>query len=97
MKKYRTRTGVEIEEFEVVSETDHFITYIGFGGKSVKERKATSWQTWHETREQAFNFLKEQKEREIEALQSRIQRIQFQLDIIIKKNVSYNVPKTNND
>lgn len=57
MKMYRTTTGTNITEHEVINAAPKFVFYRLPSGDEVKEgRRSKEW-NWHETREDAVRFL----------------------------------------
>lgn len=84
MKKFRANYGTRIEELEVVKETEKTIVYIDMFGKEQRDYKVSSWNTWHDSKTEALNFLVNKKQKEIEHLYSQIKYKEEELENIIK-------------
>lgn len=57
MKKYKTKWRNEIEEVEILRETDKCVFLKGRNGGEDKELKRTSWHNFFNTWEEARSFL----------------------------------------
>jgi len=69
MIKYRTRYE-RIEAIEVLRETEKQVVLSGKMER--RENKRSDWSNWHDTFDDARNFLIDLSEKEIKTLQSRI-------------------------
>jgi len=83
MKKYRGNHGTRIEELEVVKETEKQIVYIRKeDGREIREAKVSDWSSWHETKEDAVNYMIEQQQVEINELTKLIHSCNEKIKII---------------
>lgn len=83
MKMFRARFN-KIEEFEVIKETEKQVVYINERGRSEREAKTADWQSWHNSKEEAIEFMVDRKRKEIEHLNNRIDYINSEINKIIK-------------
>jgi hypothetical protein len=83
MKKFRARFN-EIKEFEVVKETEKQIVYINEYKRECREAKIADWQSWHNSKEDAINYLIRKKQAEINQLEARIIYIKEEMNKIYK-------------
>ena len=72
MIKYRTQFG-EIEEVEVMRETDKQVFHASPRGQDRRENKVSDWRNWHDTWEAAHAFLIAEAQRDIEELRIRLE------------------------
>lgn len=84
MRKFRTSYREKIEEFEVIKETKSQITFIRSQGRESKERKLSSYHSWHDTKEEAKEYLIEcyrqsieHKEMQINSDKAKIEKIKL--------------------
>ena len=90
MKKFRANYGTRIEELEVTKETDKQIVYKRKeDGREVRESKVSDWASWHETKEDAVNFMVSKQQlkidehlKQIEYCQERIETIRSLLNVV---------------
>ena len=71
MIKYRTRCN-EIEAFEVVRETANHIILLGGNDLEQRMNKVTALTNWHDTWEEAHNFLTSRAQADIDSLRMRL-------------------------
>ncbi len=83
MKKFRSKYGTEIEEFEVVKETDKQVIFLNSRGKEQREAKISGWQNWHDSKEDAKAFL-------ISECDNQIGAHKFQIDMLIQRKNNIN-------
>ena len=83
MKKYRARFN-KIEEFEVIKETEKQVVYLNERGRESREAKTADWQSWHNTKEEAKEFMANKKRKEIEQLNNRIDYLNKEINAIYK-------------
>lgn len=84
MIKYRTKIFEQIEKFEVISETEKTITYNPSGVKVIKEFKNPSWNTWHNSFDEAKEYLICLKKQQIVKLASQINDINIKIEKLNK-------------
>jgi len=82
MNKFRANWQ-KIEEFEIIKETEKQVVYI-CNGRELREAKISDWASWHNTKEDARNYLIAKKEFEIEKLMSQIEYKQEEIEKIKK-------------
>lgn len=69
MKKFRGNYGTRIDELEIIKETEKQIVYIRKeDGREVREAKVSDWASWHETKEDAVNYMVEKQQVKINEL-----------------------------
>lgn len=66
MKKFRAKWGDRIEEIEIVKETDKQVIFINSNGRENREAKNSNWATWHNSKEEAKQYLISEQENKIE-------------------------------
>ena len=81
---YRTQF-LDIEEFEVVRTTDKQVVYIAENGSEQRENKYSDWRTWHESKEEALDFLINKQKMAIEHTENRLNNLKSGLNSIIIK------------
>jgi hypothetical protein len=57
MKKYRVNKMIELQEHEIISETEKTITYRNLGKCPAVENKKADWHNWFDTKEEAKTFM----------------------------------------
>jgi hypothetical protein len=72
MKKYKIRFD-EIHEYEVIKETKTQLVFINEVGEEKREYKLTSWYSWHDTYEDAKQFLIAEQTNEINKYNKQIE------------------------
>lgn len=72
MRKYRADYLPKIELIEIVKESDKQIVYKNGNGREIRESKVSNYHSWHDTLEDAMNYLVGVEEKSIELLKSRI-------------------------
>ena len=77
MKKFRANYGTRIEEFEVTKETDKQVVYINNMGREIREAKKSDWASWHNSKEDAVNFLISKEQAKID---EKLKQIQYHKD-----------------
>lgn len=82
MIKYRTRFESEIEALEVIKETEKQIVFVGNLGAQNRESKRSDWQNWHDTFEDARQFLLEKSESEAVSLRKRLEEVKKRIETI---------------
>lgn len=81
MKKYRAKWN-GIEELEIVKESEKQIVYKSERGADIMEAKISEWASWHNTFEEAREYLIQKEMNNIEHLLSRIKRHNKTIDKI---------------
>ena len=75
MRKFRTNS-FGIKEFEVVKETDKQVVYLddewGGGLRERRESKESDWSSWHNTKEEARQFLIYKEQQKIKRSEAEI-------------------------
>jgi len=72
MEKFRTTDGEVITKYKVIKETDKQITYINKIEREVRENKESSYHQWHNTFDDAKNFLIEYNTKRINNLETQL-------------------------
>lgn len=79
MKKFRSNYGTIIDELEVIKETEKQVVYRRKDdGREIREAKVSNWASWHETKEDAVNYM-------IEENQVKINELKKQIDVCTEK------------
>lgn len=81
--KFRARFN-KIEEFEVIKETEKQLVYLDERGRECREAKITDWQSWHNSKEDAKEFMIGKKRKEIEQLNNRIDFLNKEINEICR-------------
>jgi len=74
MKKFRNRYDHEIEEIEVISETEKYVTLeaVAFDGKHRREMKRSNYMNYFDTWQEAKDFLVDREKEAIGKLERQI-------------------------
>lgn len=79
MKKFRAGYFGELEEFEILKETEKQKIYISESGKKTRENKLSNWARWFDKKEEAVNYLgskeKEKLESNLKEIEGIIERL----------------------
>lgn len=83
MKMYRTSSwDYKIEELEVVKKTDKTVTfiekYMSRAPQELRESLHSSYRDWHETKEDAVNFLLNRIDSGIKSSEDRIAQLKIE-------------------
>lgn len=84
MKKFRANYGTKIEEFEIIKETEKQIVYKDQFGRESREGEISGYSSWHDTKEDAINYLIHKKQVEIDNCVSRIEYYKTEIEKIKK-------------
>ncbi len=91
MKKFRTNLETEIVEYTIIKETKTTITFenIFYSWPTNKneihiqiENKISSWHSWHDTFEEAKNYLIKMHNQEIQELNKQIEFVNNKIKIV---------------
>jgi hypothetical protein len=74
MKKFRANYGTKIEEFEITKETDKQVVYTNEMGCETREAKVSDCASWHNSKEDAVNFLISKEQAKIDEKLKQVQR-----------------------
>lgn len=80
MEKFKTTYGDSITKYEVIKETEKQITFINKwtdwnkkeNSREVRENKDSKYHKWHNTFDEAKNYLIEYNKKQIENLETQI-------------------------
>lgn len=82
MKKFKAHHSfLEITEHECVKETDHLVTIMQ-NGKPVKQGKITQYDSWHDTFDDAVNFLMVMEHKKLQGILEKAQYHRDRIDEI---------------
>lgn len=83
MIKYRTGGYLKkIEVIEIVKETAKQVTFKTERGGERREAKRSEWKNWHDSFEEAKQFLLTKAENDLQALQQRVEDYKVELEKI---------------
>lgn len=83
MKRFRAGFN-RIEEFEIIKETEKQVVYMSERGREEREAKISDWQSWHNSKEDAINYLVLKKQKEINICLKRIEYLKEEINRIYK-------------
>lgn len=75
MIMYRTMWSTGIEAVEVIRKTENQVVYLNDRGVEQRENKRSEWQNWHDTWEQARDFLMECSQNKVDVLRRQLELI----------------------
>lgn len=78
MLKYRTYWG-KITPIEVIRETEKTVVLPGHRGREIREAKRSEWQNWHDTWEDARQFLLNKAQSRVDSLRAQLERAKGEL------------------
>lgn len=81
MKKFRASNGTKIEELEVIKETDKQIVFVSKSGYTNREAKITYFTSWHNTKEDAINYLIAEEQTKID---DKLRQIEYHRKNIVR-------------
>lgn len=67
MKKFRAGYFGELEEFEIIKETEKQVIYISKSGEKTRENKLSNWACWFDKKEEAVNYLGSKEKEKLES------------------------------
>jgi hypothetical protein len=76
MKMFRANYGTKIEELEIIRQTEKQIIYIDSFGREQGDYKTSQWQSWHETKKEAIEYLIEKRQKEIDSCLNKIRYLE---------------------
>lgn len=83
MKKYKTDSGIQIREIEVIRETEQSVVFMllwaGNTSRERMERKETGYHRWHDTWEAAHACILHRAATKLESARRNLQRAQDEL------------------
>ncbi len=81
MKKYKTTSWSDnIEEVEIIRETDNSVFRVEYEGREKRSLKTTSYNIYHNTWSAAHGHLVDKTQKEINSLRSRLARKEKELE-----------------
>jgi hypothetical protein len=75
MKKFRAGYFGELEEFEIIKETEKQVIYISKSGEKTRENKLSNWAYWFDKKEDAVNYLGSKEKEKLESALIEIEGI----------------------
>ena len=89
---YRARWE-DVEPVNVERETDKFVIFTNLRGLEIKELKISEHQSYHKSPEEAFQYLRDKRLKEIEKYKSWIKICEEKIDEINKNEREFNNAK----
>lgn len=83
MKKFRANSN-GIDEIEIIKETNKQVVFLNSYKRETREAKISDWDSWHNTKDEAINYLVTKKQNEIDQLMAQIEYRKHQLNKIYK-------------
>jgi len=75
MKKFRTSYGTKIQEVEILRETEKQVVILTDRNTEVKEAKRSDWQNWHNSKEEAKQFLLKSYDKQITDVNNKLEQL----------------------
>lgn len=75
MKKFRAGYFGELEEFEIIKETEKQVIYTSKSGVKTRENKFSNWAYWFDKKEDAVNYLGSREKEKLESTLIEIEGI----------------------
>lgn len=75
MKKFRTSYGTKIQEVEILRETEKQVVILTDRNTEVKEAKRSGWQNWHNSKEEAKQFLLKSYDKQITDVNNKLEQL----------------------